>query len=216
MTLLTIYRKDSASSTSSSSSSYYYSSPPVCSLLLRDNGRKFDDLTPVDSDRPLFRIRHSSNPFCSKPNVAIVDTSNNSIVATVMLHIFTSKASITLSTPNVSSSFTYKKKFHSSVPGVGNLAWDMIGRDSDFNMELTNDKGEVIATYSGNRDMKGAEKRLDIWKNDLPPAAMDEIIVTLVARIERMRREMEVRFVEVPVNVQVSSTVSLPGRMLCV
>ena len=130
-------------------------------------------------------------------------------VGTAVYHAWTTKIDIQVSGR---AEFKYKDHFQSQTD-LGEVEWNYVGKKRTGNLQLSPRKGgSPIAAFYINRVKEGKKigskefkqdeiGRAEFYRQDLTPAQFDEVVLTLVAEVEAMRKNFQGQDVASAINM---------------
>jgi hypothetical protein len=138
-----------------------------------------DKIAPVDGHGPTYTVAYNHHTFTSRPVLAI--NSSSGVAATADYHSFSDKIDIVID----GRAFMLRDDFE-STHGGGQLFWKLEGSPRSGILKLKNRVGECMCTFSLREGNK-----IEIWadRSGLNQGLVDEIIVTLMAQRESMKRQ---------------------------
>jgi hypothetical protein len=125
-------------------------------------------------------VTYNRHTFTSEPVITVMG--DHSLSATCDYHSFSSKIDIVID----GRTFTLKGDFE-SAHGAGRLFWKLEGSPRTGILRLDDRKGECVCTFGLKHDK---ERNIEIWKQGLSQGLIDEIVVTLLAQYESVRRQL--------------------------
>lgn len=137
-----------------------------------------------DKRHVIFSIHYNSHVITTKPDITIYR--KDSPIGSARFHNFSSKIDLEVN----GHEFTYEDEFN-SLEGLGRVCWKHKGELNEGNLQLDDDEGEVLVTFTFNGWDQSEVGVIEICKPEFTERQIEEVIVSAVAEIDTLRKAHE-------------------------